>query len=786
MATQAWPWHPTMSHMGDAPHYRWSIVVWFGVTIAPISERSIPTAASPRRTPRVVCARRVVRWSLAAAAGLLLVMAWPLVAGRFYTCDDLGNLHLSVRAFYAGQLACGEPYDWMPGLQCGYHLTGEGEAGTYHPWHQLLYRLLPLQTAMGLELLASYPWLLAGAYLFLRRRLRRSDAALVGALALSFGSFALLRFVHPQAIAVFAHIPWLLWALECLLTAESAGARLLAMAAVGALTGSQVLLGYPQFLWFSLLAESLYALYRSVELAFLRPAQPLALANGRCPFRILAWAGMWIGGKALGLLLGAVQLLPTLEELPRAARLAAGSDFFNAGALHPLNLVQWIAPYLFAQRAIDGTTIESGCYLGAVPLLLIVWLRANPPRNRGLRRLAIASAVLGLLALLLALGPAGHIYSLLRMLPGVGCFRFPCRYIGLVQLAGAVLAALGFAALMRRQAQVTAARARPLLLVVLAGVLVALAGPWVWPQHVTASPWAIWAGPALLAMAAGLIWLAARGARWAPAALIVLAIVDQGYYGLSVTVLPQTERLEDYLATAVAPPGQPAGRIAVDLVLNGDPRPRIGNQLTLRGWQRVDGFVGGLEPGRQLDYHTLPALRVAGVQWVRRKGELAQIAGLGEFDEDWLAVPQPLPRARLLGDACVSLHPAADLARLDIEKTALVQQPIGLDPGASGQVLIQRDRPGRVELRVEAPGRKLVTLSESYHPGWQARIDGQPAEVLRVNGDFLGCAVGPGAHEIHFEFRPRSLQAGAALSATGLIVLFSLSCVLLAHARRRA
>ena len=69
---------------------------------------------------------------------------------------------------------------------------------------------LPLRTALGWEYLCSYPLMLAGMYFLLRRRLGRRDAAMVGSLAFTFSSFNLLHFVHPNAVAAVAHIPWLL------------------------------------------------------------------------------------------------------------------------------------------------------------------------------------------------------------------------------------------------------------------------------------------------------------------------------------------------------------------------------------------------------------------------------------------------------------------------------------------------------------------------------------------------------------------------------------------------
>ena len=60
-------------------------------------------------------------------------------------------------------------------------------------------------------------------------------------------------------------------------------------------------------------------------------------------------------------------------------------------------------------------------------------------------------------------------------------------------------------------------------------------------------------------------------------------------------------------------------------------------------------------------------------------------------------------------------------------------------------------------MRVEAPAKRLLFVSESFHPGWKCWIDNRPVPVLRVDGDFLGCVCPGGTSEVCFEFQPDSL-----------------------------
>src|SRR5262249_59456893 len=61
-----------------------------------------------------------------------------------------------------------------------------------------------------------------------------------------------------------------------------------------------------------------------------------------------------------------------------------------------------------------------------------------------------------------------------------------------------------------------------------------------------------------------------------------------------------------------------------------------------------------------------------------------------------------------------------------------------------------------------------LVWTESHQDGWVARVDGRPTPALRVDGDFLGCLVGPGRHLVTFRFEPASHALGARLSALGL------------------
>lgn len=108
-----------------------------------------------------------------------------------------------------------------------------------------------------------------------------------------------------------------------------------------------------------------------------------------------------------------------------------------------------------------------------------------------------------------------------------------------------------------------------------------------------------------------------------------------------------------------------------------------------------------------------------------------------------------------------------------------MEKPVGVSPEAIARLRVLEDRPGRMAVAVQASGAVLLVISEAYHSGWRAAVDGRETEVLRVNGDFMGCVAPPGAHRITLAFRPWSLTLGrrislAALTLSAGVFLFSL------------
>jgi uncharacterized membrane protein YfhO len=84
----------------------------------------------------------------------------------------------------------------------------------------------------------------------------------------------------------------------------------------------------------------------------------------------------------------------------------------------------------------------------------------------------------------------------------------------------------------------------------------------------------------------------------------------------------------------------------------------------------------------------------------------------------------------------------------------------------------------------DGPGGFLV-LTDLYHRGWRARVDGQPTPVYLANFLFRAVYLSPGPHVVDFVFEPLSLRLGIAVSVATLLFALTVGVLLPLAAGRR-
>ncbi len=689
--------------------------------------------------PRSRNGERAVTLAVAVPILLLFVpLLAPMATQRVFAHTDLGAFHLPLRRIFAAALQNGDSFAWTSQMFNGFYLHAEGQLGALHPLHLLLYRFLPLTIAFNLEVIASYVLAFAGMWMFLRRLGASVLSTAIGAMAFAFSGFQLLHLGHPNAVAIAAHIPWLLLAIDAAVSA-SATARAKGAVGISLITASAVLLGYPQYVWLSALACGMYAVV----------AGP-------------SWRALWLPAAAglAGLSLGAVQLLPTLDLLADSSRTAAASEFRLTFSLHPLNLLPLWSPYVLPFRVHAAPeelyVHEFGVYNGALCTVAAAWALLRRGRLP-FGRLPMFAGVLCVAGIVLALGKYSGVYTALSALPVLGVFRAPARHLLLVHLGLALFAAVMIEDLVRvgrDRAALRHVRNRIAAPLALSAVTAVLAVIW-WSAGDRSSIPAIY--PAAVVVGTGFIagttLLVRDAARGVPAALLVVPLllaIDLGFWGYSYAWGSAPMSIGEIAALAPEPP-QPAKSLH-----DAEDRPSR-NYWLLRDARVARPYVG-LSPQFSLPLTDDQALALAGVEWVRTA-------------TGWRRIENPMARLRAVPSARFSQDPAADLASIRIEETALSDRRIStpLAQPADVSVRLLADRPGRLEIEVDAPQQALLAVTESYHPGWRAETEGAAAVPLRVYGDYLGVLVPAGHVRLTLRFDPPRLRYGAYVSCAGVL-----------------
>lgn len=105
----------------------------------------------------------------------------------------------------------------------------------------------------------------------------------------------------------------------------------------------------------------------------------------------------------------------------------------------------------------------------------------------------------------------------------------------------------------------------------------------------------------------------------------------------------------------------------------------------------------------------------------------------------------------------------------------------------SGSVRVASRSSGDIVYRVSCDRGAYLIVSENFYPGWQATVNGQPADIYRANYTLMGIRIDADTETVTLRFRPPLLSAASKLSGLGLLVLLLfLTPSLSARLRRRA
>ncbi|MDQ6694323.1 MAG: YfhO family protein [Chloroflexota bacterium] len=348
---------------------------------------------------------------------------------------DLASLYYPNYAYAAHELQRGSIPLWNPYLFSGMPFAADVQSGLFYPLNWIVFAL---QVNLGhLEwLLIFHYWVAATfTYLFLRDIGLRRVGALTGGVVFAFCGFMTAHLGHLPMVLVATWIPCTLLLLRRALTTQGRTGWACSIGAGLSLTMS-LFAGHVQIFSYGLLAAALLWLLHlfNGEPLTRQRALPIVL-KGALPV-------------VLALLIGAVQLLPSLQLSAESVRASVSYEEASDFPAQPLTLLNLFLPQVYGSNPTNYSlgpwqTTENWSYSGVVTLALA----AAGLVLRRTRMLAFF-ALLALLALVLMVGDLSIVGAwIYKFLPGFSKLRDPGRALVLIGLGLAGLSAYGIDAL---------------------------------------------------------------------------------------------------------------------------------------------------------------------------------------------------------------------------------------------------------------------------------------------------------------------------------------------------
>jgi hypothetical protein len=84
---------------------------------------------------------------------------------------------------------------------------------------------------------------------------------------------------------------------------------------------------------------------------------------------------------------------------------------------------------------------------------------------------------------------------------------------------------------------------------------------------------------------------------------------------------------------------------------------------------------------------------------------------------------------------------------------------------------VDQSRPNRTVIEAEIAKPAMLVITECWHPGWRAEVDGRRVPLWQVNYLQQGLWLEAGRHSVRLSFFPRSLRCGAWVSAGSAVIV---------------
>jgi len=723
---------------------------------------------------------------------MILVPYWKLttMSGFLITDDiftsDIMNDAFPYRFYLSELLKSGQAPLWYPPVYGGFPLLARAEAGIAYPPNLLLFGLLPPYTALNLVILFTLVIAAVGMYLFTREIEVDIVGALVAAVSFAYSGFMVAHLKHLSTVNAACWFPLGLYFIERAFR-QNEGQTFLQKSKpfvyLSLVIGVQNLAGHTQTAYYCGLAYVAYFFFRlfisrkKLESGKRRRGEPApAIGVGFIRNPRTLWFGVAV---LIAAGISAVQLLPTYELVSLSQR-SGGVTFEYAAnyAYDPSNVKTFFYPYAngdIGNATYRGKSIfwEDYGYVGLITTLFALYAAVALWKKPYTKFFAVAAIV----AYVLALGPNTPVYeAFFHVIPGMKFFRFPTRFLLIVDVSLAILAAMGVSHLLARQGDKTRLRpdaVNPVGYAVLALVVLDLlyfqmrqnpivdANAWVTRPKTVQK----------LREDHGLFRIYSPGASETHKAAFSMA---KGWQGSLQPYLDQREFIQPSLNVLFGlSTADGYAQLTPNYVVDVWGDQNRGGWIYETATVQQNAFIPKPEFIKIISMFNIKYLLTP---WPVQSDSLEKMESpVGVF---MYRNPLVMPRAFVVSNYRLAQSPEAAKSILlsnDFDpkrETILYKRPQHTlrDEQIMANAVIEQYQANEVSIRVKTDREGLLVLSDTYYPGWRAFVDGEEKEVLQANACQRAIEIPTGEHDVRFVFDSLPVKAGFGVSVAALLV----------------
>lgn len=669
-----------------------------------------------------------------------------------YGRSDAWHLSIANKYYYAQELKKNRIPIWNPNIGMGFPTLAEGQTGIFFLPNLILFRFLLFVYAYNLNIVLTFLLAAFGTYLFCRSLTLNKTTSSFAGIIFALGGFFVVHVQHLHLIQTAAILPWLFWTSNEFFKHR----KIIYLLALSFFLSQQIFAGFPQLVFYGLVALSFYLMFKVYESNFAK-------------FKLII---IFIFFIMLGFALSAIQIIPTYELLKISVRENNPKNILTQFPYKIKNLLQFAEPYILGSPK-DGSYPkwipdqwgiywESIAYIGILPLSFAIAVGiANPIKKSKYKRTVYIFSFLTLLSILLALGATAPLHPIFSF-PPFSIFRVPSRFLLITQFSLVILASV----YLQKSAK------RKLLLGIVISLSIAnlfyvffnynplaLAKQW-FTEPSTAKILKEDQSGRIVSLGQNTLWNESFFKGWK----------DTNYYFFARNSLDQNSNLIFDINQLGAYESIPTRRsnLLISLVSkdisekNNEYKIASSSARTLAS-VNVSHIISTLENNDQefkkisetekyknynfkiLKNKTLPRRIFMTSQYktAQTVGELTEKFSSVDFD----------PRSEII-----------------LEKEPNVQN-LGL---SNWNAKILSETPTNIKIKTESKGNGFLVLADSFYPGWEAYVDGTKTQVFAANINSRAVFVPEGIHQIIFKYQSGILYLSLTISIIVLALIIFL------------